>query len=218
MKKLILSLFIALSSLSINAQYLQIDNLTISTSPTNSDILKVKLVVKNTVSFFSVGSNYLVVNDTINLDVCFSTWITTEATSWETENLELYLPQETKYTLVVNVFYSQSTTSCDYFEKTDSASLSFNFPFADTGYLALNANPVIPNINLYPNPVQNTLNINSNGLNVDELEIFNVFGKLVLDKAKPVEQIDLTELENGIYFVVLRTGQGIIKEKLIISK
>ena len=75
---------------------------------------------------------------------------------------------------------------------------------------------------IYPNPANEHFFLDfSEAENVSEnmeIKIYDVFGKLVFDKAKPAELIDLSELENGIYFVVLRIEQGIVKEKLIISK
>jgi hypothetical protein len=217
MKKLILSLFITLFSLSINAQYLQIDNLYV-TDVSTPNAIEVTVDVKNHVEFSYIGSSYSIDGNNVNLDLCFFWSIGLDAITTVTKQLYVYLPSDMSYNLSVNIFRSESHTSCDYFEKTDSASLSFNFPFSDTGYLALNTNPVIPNINLYPNPVNRILNINSNGLNVDDLKIYDVFGKLVFFKAKPAKLIDLSELENGIYFVVLNTKQGVIKEKIIVNR
>ncbi len=68
---------------------------------------------------------------------------------------------------------------------------------------------------IYPNPAQNELKI-KNELSVTEVAIYNLEGKLVLNKqAKHIESIDVSILQKGIYLVCLKDKAGIKNYKLI---
>lgn len=55
------------------------------------------------------------------------------------------------------------------------------------------------NISIYPNPVRNVLNIYANNQILVLIDIYDVSGKLIISKNN-AKSIDLTNLENGIYF------------------
>ena len=68
---------------------------------------------------------------------------------------------------------------------------------------------------IYPNPAKNELKIN-NELSVNEVCIYNLEGKLVLNKqAKNIDRIDVSGLQNGIYVVCIKDKSGIKNYKLI---
>lgn len=69
---------------------------------------------------------------------------------------------------------------------------------------------------VYPNPIKNEIMINSN-LNFDSFEIYNISGKLLINKKVVRQSINLTELNSGIYILKLisfdkATIKKIIKE------
>ena len=74
----------------------------------------------------------------------------------------------------------------------------------------------VPQVNddfsVYPNPVNNTLNIKTS-LSVFT-EVYNVFGQLVVSGTKE-KRIDLTELPIGSYQVVINYNGRIINKKII---
>ncbi|SVE28045.1 uncharacterized protein METZ01_LOCUS480899, partial [marine metagenome] len=69
-------------------------------------------------------------------------------------------------------------------------------------------------VSIYPNPIKNSLFINGN---FDYLEIFDVFGKLILSSDfKKV--IDVSKLSNGIYFVNFKSDKKNSIKKITIAK
>jgi len=73
-------------------------------------------------------------------------------------------------------------------------------------------------VNIYPNPAQNFIKIQAGEL-IDEVNIFDYSGKLVLSKignAKNVT-IDSKELKIGAYVAVIKTTSGELKSKIIVE-
>lgn len=73
----------------------------------------------------------------------------------------------------------------------------------------------IENFNLYPNPVNNVLNIASkNGLNVNEVRITDLSGKVVKTQ-KDVSSINVSDLATGTYIIDVTTNEGRATSKFI---
>jgi hypothetical protein len=58
------------------------------------------------------------------------------------------------------------------------------------------------NVNLYPNPVKNTLHI-SNATNLRSIEVYSVQGQLMLTQKNQFTTVDMSSLKSGLYFVKL---------------
>lgn len=75
---------------------------------------------------------------------------------------------------------------------------------------------------LFPNPAQNNFTIKTNSIKLEnaQIEILNSIGQSVLKTAfANNEQIDISELPNGIYFVLLGgSEQTVSPKKIIISR
>ena len=69
---------------------------------------------------------------------------------------------------------------------------------------------------VYPNPAQNMLHVEGTGLT--EVEVFNIMGQSVLHVGENFETVDISHLQNGIYFVRLKTNDGEKTVKLVIEK
>ncbi len=70
-------------------------------------------------------------------------------------------------------------------------------------------------INLYPNPVKNTLQISTgNNLTIKNIAIFDVLGKKVL-ATKSTPQIDVSTLATGLLFVKIKTDKGVVVKKVV---
>lgn len=70
-------------------------------------------------------------------------------------------------------------------------------------------------INIYPNPVNEILNL-SNIETIEKLTIYDVTGKNVLEiKDISNHQIDVSSLEKGVYFIDIKTQNGSFKEKFV---
>ena len=68
-------------------------------------------------------------------------------------------------------------------------------------------------ISIYPNPVKNTLNIKGE---LESVEIYDVFGKLVLTSTK--NTINTSKLANGIYVLNINTNNSTITKRITVTK
>ena len=69
---------------------------------------------------------------------------------------------------------------------------------------------------IYPNPVNNNLNIQSENRDIQIIEIYNLNGKLVLQhKYNLNEAIDVSSLAKGLYVLKVQTEAGSITKKLV---
>jgi photosystem II stability/assembly factor-like uncharacterized protein len=75
------------------------------------------------------------------------------------------------------------------------------------------------NISFYPNPFENTININSKDKNIERIEIYNAIGKRVFEKNTITKynnyRLKLSHLSNGFYLVKIVTDNQIITKNLI---
>ena len=69
---------------------------------------------------------------------------------------------------------------------------------------------------VYPNPAQNMLHVKGDDLT--QVEVFNIMGQSVMNINENIEAIDISCLQNGIYFVRLKTNDGEKTVKLVIEK
>ena len=70
-------------------------------------------------------------------------------------------------------------------------------------------------ISLYPNPVNEILNLSNNEI-IEKLTIYDVTGKNVLElKDISNHQIDVSSLEKGVYIIEIKTQNGLFKEKVV---
>ena len=83
--------------------------------------------------------------------------------------------------------------------------------------LGLNENVVL-DFRIYPNPASDFITIESNNLNVDAIAIYDVLGKQVLvQKELTSNQLDVSGLKNGIYFLNINANGNGITKKIIIE-
>ena len=71
------------------------------------------------------------------------------------------------------------------------------------------------NISIYPNPTSDIINIEvSNALTVRSLELYNIIGKQVI-KSNKVTNLNLSQLNAGIYMLKVITDSGSLTKKII---
>ena len=71
-------------------------------------------------------------------------------------------------------------------------------------------------LSVYPNPATDVLNISlSNGTSIETVNIYNVSGKLVNNTKLNGNQIDISQLNNGVYMVEVLTANGTFKTKFV---
>ena len=72
-------------------------------------------------------------------------------------------------------------------------------------------------IHLYPNPVRNSLTLDLNQTKAQYVQIYDVNARLVREVFNPSAQtqIDVSALQNGLYFMQIITNKGIITKKFV---
>ena len=86
---------------------------------------------------------------------------------------------------------------------------------------------------VFPNPSTGMIELGTEGLDIKELAVYNISGQLIYQRSlsdfqtatsgnfqsqnRPIT-IDLSEQSAGLYFLQLKTGQGMVSKKIILSK
>lgn len=71
-------------------------------------------------------------------------------------------------------------------------------------------------LKVYPNPVKDMLSIDCQGIQIENLKIFDLRGRIVYEKDNNIsDQISLAGLKSGVYILQINSTAGIIKKKLI---
>ena len=72
-------------------------------------------------------------------------------------------------------------------------------------------------VKIYPNPAKNILNITSDSFEVKNVEIYNLLGKLVLFEAVSNQNLNISALNKGVYFVKVTQEGKTITRKLVVE-
>lgn len=82
--------------------------------------------------------------------------------------------------------------------------------------LGLDQETLNNSISIYPNPVNNLLNVESQGIfNLTKITIYNVLGEKVLEKNNPESEISLDRLQFGVHLVVIDTDLGSLHKTIL---
>jgi alpha-tubulin suppressor-like RCC1 family protein len=77
-------------------------------------------------------------------------------------------------------------------------------------------NSVDKNFMVYPNPVQKILTVSSNSnTKTDRILILDLTGKVLIDDARPTEQVDVSNLAQGVYILKVFCGTAIENYRFI---
>jgi beta-glucanase (GH16 family) len=69
---------------------------------------------------------------------------------------------------------------------------------------------------VYPNPSSNYINISSKDV-IDNLELYNAIGQLVLQKRQPGKQLNIEDLNSGIYMLKIYSKNASTTKKIVIN-
>ncbi|MBV6485967.1 MAG: hypothetical protein KFKLKKLM_02595 [Flavobacteriales bacterium] len=74
-------------------------------------------------------------------------------------------------------------------------------------------------IRIYPNPAKNSLTISFENDNSSTIQIVDITGKIVLTKKliKTIERLDISSLQNGMYFIKIQSNEKDFVQKLIVK-
>jgi len=71
-------------------------------------------------------------------------------------------------------------------------------------------------LRIYPNPTTGELTIDNGQLTINNVEVFDIYGRKVVEPSLMVLwSYDLTVLQSGIYFVRITTEQGVLVKKVV---
>jgi len=97
------------------------------------------------------------------------------------------------------------------------------YPDKDGEYSLVNVTKIsIMNeeIIVYPNPATDLINIKCTDTSIDILnvKVTDITGRVVFQETghKAIGQIDISNIKNGVYFVIIKTTAGIYNEKIIV--
>lgn len=140
----------------------------------------------------------------------------TETMTWEnlTENethLGVFSPH-----LIISSALEEKTYRCVFTNPCDGSQL-----FSEEAKLTLIddaglKNPTIQ-FSIYPNPGQGTFEIHHNSSNTDEMTVFDLQGKKIMDRKLSVGSDLLTLSNSGIYLLVLTTDAGLVIRRVVVQ-
>jgi len=85
-------------------------------------------------------------------------------------------------------------------------------------YLGVNDISLSSLIKILPNPVKNKINIQvSKDITIDNVEIFSISGKRLKNIDSNFNNISVTEMARGFYFVKIMTNKGVVIKKIILE-
>lgn len=134
---------------------------------------------------------------------------TTVSSGWETLHWDFSSLGSTSFNKLVFMF--------DIGKLGDGSSTS-TFYFDDvmqTATLSVDENLKLESLKVYPNPVSNTLYINSSTNKLTKVKIYSIIGKELLSVENDLEKIDTSGIPTGIYIMKLYSGSNYIIKKII---
>lgn len=78
-------------------------------------------------------------------------------------------------------------------------------------------NSILHKINIYPNPTSGKLYLQYDQLQINELKLIDISGKLIKVFKSRSKQLDVSDLSKGIYFLNIKAKDGVLSQKIIIE-
>lgn len=208
MNKILLFVFMLCLSLNSYSQSIIINNVSVASSAPGLD------VSLNTTSFNGAGylnHSYTITGNVINLKVCY--WFNTTLPVLNFHH-DFFIPMtftQNNYTLVVEIHNSVSNTQCDYFSMTDIETLAF---LSKDDFTLKNEN-----LTLYPNPTNGIIHFKNDSSSIKKIHIYDNLGRLVKQFSSLSENnLNLNDLNNGLYIANIETEKGNYSQKIILKK
>jgi hypothetical protein len=148
---------------------------------------------------------------------------------WCSDNRLTFLDLRTGFNVNIYSFGAQNNPNltCIYVDDTQYSQANWtdidsNSTFVETeaecNALAIGDNILSDDLFVYPNPVNDSLNISMDNNKIKKVLVYNLFGKKILETNK--NKIDFSTKPEGVYFVKLiaKTGKTAIKKIIKTSK
>lgn len=211
MKSYLLKLLL-ISFITTNSQTIQQATL----SQTENGINVELKIFGQTITTFVTNNNSINGNQ-ITLNTCYYTTFLT-AFSLVVNNFPISLPPEpSSYTLTINVYNSNYSQVCDYYEMTDSLTYNFSTPIESPITLSSNNfNYLKDNFIIYPNPSNGIFKINST-TEINSITIYDSMGRNIKQINSNENEVNLTNLSKGIYFIKILSNHQELTQKIILN-
>ena len=74
-------------------------------------------------------------------------------------------------------------------------------------------------VEMFPNPTSGWISIDLNGsAHLEGYFLYDLNGKLLISERSNIGSVNLSQLENGVYFIQVLTDKGSVTKKVVISK
>jgi len=207
MKNIILFIFLAFS-LQGKSQNMFITSVLPTTVPGGINI-NLQTATGNGAGYLS--NSHTVTGNVIELNVCY--WFN-DTLPFLTFQNDFFIPLENpvNLTIIVNIILSSSTTVCNNFSTPDTETVQYNF-LSNTNFSFNDT------VKLYPNPSSGIIYVQGLDAKVNRIEVYDITGKTVKTKRDSSgNSLNLTDLQEGIYFVKIETEKGIVNRKIVLRK
>ncbi|WOD43591.1 T9SS type A sorting domain-containing protein [Hwangdonia lutea] len=82
--------------------------------------------------------------------------------------------------------------------------------------LNVSENKLVDSFKIYPNPTNDKIYTSTKlGINIENIKIYSVAGKLLFEKNKESKEIDLKSFPKGMYFINIISDRGSVTKKII---
>jgi hypothetical protein len=187
-----------------------------ATNSAGSDSKALTIIVKN--AGFPVITTTSLPNGNICVAYSATLTVTSEtAVTWSLESGNL----PTGLTLSVAGVISGTPTVAGTFTFTVKATNSIGSDTKALSILIDNVGVVenaLANIRIYPNPTTGELIIDNGELTINNVEIFDIYGKKIVSHTAnhlPQTVLNISHLPSGIYFLQITTEKGLVNKKVV---
>jgi hypothetical protein len=220
MKKLLLFLLF-LGVIQSAKAGLEIQQITVT--PINVGDINIHTKVADGYYFEYFNHTYNISDNTITLTICYAPFLTPVGTTKENDfvipNINVGVND---FTLIVQVnkrMWTGTFWTCENVNDTDMATLTFSTPLDGAVYLS--AATFAKNesrLQLYPNPTTGVVNFSGMAL-VNRVVVFDHLGrKMRTFDALSDRFIDLSDVDEGVYFVTLFSENSSVSRKLVVRR
>lgn len=90
---------------------------------------------------------------------------------------------------------------------------------ASGGNASIFENSIDNDIKIFPNPTTGIINVTSNESTIESIHVFDMSGRVIIaNQINNFNNINLEEVVNGFYFVIIKTDKGSVTKKITVSK
>ena len=200
----------------INLQATTLKNTNSDCSGTKSDAIEGSFSLGYTYEFITNGTDVTLTFELLDTD---KTGVV--AYLWQQSpfsETQMSLVSGKKFTKTVGGFTNGQTINyaCKFaFAGGLAVTKYLSYTVGDTCVLYVDDNVLSESLKLYPNPVNNVLNIDSKIINLTKVEIFSLIGKKLFESTTSLNQIYIDDLSSGLYLIKVSSEKGKFMKKFI---